>query len=161
MPWTHKFGESAYAHTEHNALLCALVRVHYRASWWEYSYALDCAYCLLCSRPISPKMGVTEAMFAAVVVHERKHVEALGGGEKVAAAEMLYRLRLEEAASTVTGFTLEVSKHYHLGSLVPELTSGDAIPKFDLPTPTMKSIIEEVWGCIPNAVLPPTTTEGP
>lgn len=153
-----KFGESADAHTEHNALLTSMSRIHFRASWWEYNYALSCAYCLLCSRPIGAKIGVTDAMFASVVEHERCHIDALGA-EKVAAAEALYLIESEEARSQIVGFHQPTHAEHFIGSYVSTIVA-DGPPEITYaPPPSWKSVIEEVWGCIPNAVLPPT--EGP
>ena len=137
--------------TAHSGLLTALSPVKRRTNWWEYRDNGQVALCLLCGSIQAQRLtwgtdGLEE--------HERRHVEALGV-EKVAAAEMLYRLRLEEAETKLTGFTQRIRKEYYLGNPVPTLlTEGALVPEFNMPKPIWRSIIEEVWGCVPSVALP-------
>lgn len=140
----------AQLETPHHALMVALSPVHFRSAWFEFreSGSVECS---LCGKSIADARDIWA--LRDIEAHEDRHIEALDR-QKVAAADMLYHLRLEEAASTVAGFIQKVSKHYHLGSLSPMLQPMGTISKFDMPQPTWPSIIEEVWGCIPSVALP-------
>jgi hypothetical protein len=144
-------GILALEKTAHHALMLALSHVHHRSSWFEFQES-GRIQCLLCGRSIGDARDIWS--LRTIAEHEQEHVDAMGP-QKVAAAEMLYHLRCEEADAKVPGFILEVRREYITGAGEPVLiTEGDSIPQFNLQQPKMRDIIEEVWGCIPSVELP-------
>jgi hypothetical protein len=130
--------------TPHHMLMLALVPVSFHTAWFEFRDS-GSIQCLLCGRTIGDARDIWT--LRTIEEHEQRHVEALGT-EKVAAAEMLYRLRLDETASTVIRFIQTVyDKNYSNGSLKPAFYLPED-PKL------YRSVIEEIWGSIPSVALP-------
>jgi hypothetical protein len=97
-------------------------------TWFQFSEKEGRLICLICRRPfgLEFKHEGWRWQHEAAHKHEQQHVAALGA-EKVAAAEMLYQMRTEEAASKATAY---------------------------FSPPAWDSVFKEVWGAKPSVALP-------